>query len=583
MMIKKIKLAILVLLSISISSCEEISEIVKELELEETDGVISVDGKFSGLDASGEEESYSSVPKDMTLITLNDIEIENGTILDMRKYMPPVGDQGKYGTCTSWATGYYTRTIVHARENDLSSADLRNKSNQYSPLDIYLSIPHGTQSEYSGCGGSCIHHAFEKMITRGIAKMSDVPYENLDCSKPSPAVESEYGPGKIDHYRRLDDITVQEFKNQLSMGRPIAIGAKLGPGFFRYNSGVLQDDDYAEWDAAGKHAGHAMCVVGYDDEKGPNGAFLIANSWGERWGDDGFVWVDYDFFTGGVFCKYAYIIESDKGADPIIDENIIDPNSRVDGKDIITTVLEDRKGDVTDYNPNPGPRDRSVQYNVFNKGSHSILASDDWNIVYYYYNAYDPENDWGMVFYDYYTDDVSSEATKGESGDINDLNMSLPTYAQWNWWNYIDIPAGYSVGRALDGSEADMVMDYELPSDLNGKYYFVLFADGFNSLDEKYEQNNYLFFTGKERKPITINNGVIDESSLKSTSISFSSANAMELKESQPNAYTPEEIAMLMSYQKRNGILQEHAKAFKNSLKSGKTKAPVKRFVPSLK
>ena len=274
------------------------------------------------------------------------------------------------------------------------------------------------------------------------------------------------------------------------------------------------------------------------------------------------------------------MIESDKDTDPVIDANVIDPSSRVDGKDLITTILEDREGDVTDYKPNPGPRDRSVQYNVFNKGSETIPASDDWNIVYYYYNAYDPENDWGMVFYDYYTDDVSAEASKGESGDINDLTMTLPTYGEWNWWNYIDIPAGYSVGRALDGSEADMVMDYELPSSLSGKYYFVLFADGFNSLDEAYEQNNYLFFTGADREPITIENGVIDESNLKSGIVT--SANAQELKDDQPNAYTPEEVAMLMNYQKRNGILQQRAKEFKTSLKSGTLKAPVKRFVPSM-
>ena len=36
-----------------------------------------------------------------------------------------------------------------------------------------------------------------------------------------------------------------------------------------------------------------MVVVGYDDAKQ---AFLLMNSWGRQWGDNGFCWVDYDLF-----------------------------------------------------------------------------------------------------------------------------------------------------------------------------------------------------------------------------------------------------------------------------------------------
>ena len=39
--------------------------------------------------------------------------------------------------------------------------------------------------------------------------------------------------------------------------------------------------------------GHAVLIVGYDDEKD---AFKIVNSWGSDWGDEGYGWVSYDFF-----------------------------------------------------------------------------------------------------------------------------------------------------------------------------------------------------------------------------------------------------------------------------------------------
>lgn len=36
-----------------------------------------------------------------------------------------------------------------------------------------------------------------------------------------------------------------------------------------------------------------MLVVGYSDQYQ---AFKLVNSWGEGWGDGGFVWVDYEAF-----------------------------------------------------------------------------------------------------------------------------------------------------------------------------------------------------------------------------------------------------------------------------------------------
>jgi hypothetical protein len=40
------------------------------------------------------------------------------------------------------------------------------------------------------------------------------------------------------------------------------------------------------------YGGHAMCVVGYDDQK-YGGAFEVQNSWGNDWGNGGFFWVRY--------------------------------------------------------------------------------------------------------------------------------------------------------------------------------------------------------------------------------------------------------------------------------------------------
>jgi uncharacterized protein (TIGR02145 family) len=39
---------------------------------------------------------------------------------------------------------------------------------------------------------------------------------------------------------------------------------------------------------------HAMVLCGYDDQIH---AFKVLNSWGEKWGNKGYIWIDYDFFN----------------------------------------------------------------------------------------------------------------------------------------------------------------------------------------------------------------------------------------------------------------------------------------------
>ena len=58
--------------------------------------------------------------------------------------------------------------------------------------------------------------------------------------------------------------------------------------------------------------GHAMCIIGYDDQK-EGGSFQIMNSWGSSWGSDGIAWVRYPDFEH--FTREAYGIHPMGSAD----------------------------------------------------------------------------------------------------------------------------------------------------------------------------------------------------------------------------------------------------------------------------
>ncbi len=562
------------LLMFFLVSCEDFIESMEEEEEQIDDQDDDVDDDFgTGLDKDKEEESLKTIPSDLSLVTIADANVNTGSRVVLTDYVPPVRSQGQYGTCTAWATGYYARTIMYARENNLSKTDLEDDRNVFSPLDVYLSIDRAPN-----CGGSWPGSAFEVMQNRGIATLATAPYENLgDCSQsPSSSWTNEASKYKIDSYRTVDFTSVEAVKSYLQQGRPVQVSCVLGLDFQSKRDGeVMYSDDYSG--SPDNHGRHAMVCVGYDDDKGANGAFLIVNSWGTNWGDDGYVWIDYKYFTAGEDANglvySAYVIEGDKGglSDEILDDDVINPNHRVDGKDLMASELIDREEKEYDD-------DRYITYNVFNRGKAEIPASDQWNVVYYYYNAYDPEDDFGILVYDYYTDEVGVKGDWGYSFD--ESHATLKAYGDFNYWNNVDVPSGKAVATAAEGSGGDynFTVGYDVPDHLNGDYYFVLFADGFNVIEEQYEQNNFRFFTGKGGKPVKITNGVVDESSLKSTG--KRSANALELKKESPNAYTTDEIKGLIQYQRKAGILDEKAQQFlKNAQKRDGRNLRGKRIV----
>jgi C1A family cysteine protease len=53
--------------------------------------------------------------------------------------------------------------------------------------------------------------------------------------------------------------------------------------FQAYKGGVFNERDPGR-------INHAILLVGWDDAKG---AWLMKNSWGVRWGEAGYMWIDY--------------------------------------------------------------------------------------------------------------------------------------------------------------------------------------------------------------------------------------------------------------------------------------------------
>ena len=120
---------------------------------------------------------------------------------------------------------------------------------------------------------------------------------------------------KIDGYQRLfylkdaKQLKIQTVKKSLAEGNPVVIGMRCPPSFEKADGQAVWNPK--EGPKTPYFFGHAMCVIGYDNQK-YGGAFEIMNSWGSRWGNNGFIWVRYRDFAD--FAKYAYVLQLSKAA-----------------------------------------------------------------------------------------------------------------------------------------------------------------------------------------------------------------------------------------------------------------------------
>ena len=486
-------------------------------------------------------EDLTHIPRDMNTELIGrqyGISEDLPQKADLTHYMPPIGDQGNYGTCVAWATGYYYRTYLRAKAFNLTkNSGLSNSENQFSPKDLFWAI----DKIYKGsdCDGTNFEPAFNVLQNRGVATMNVVPYQNLgDCSQtPDELWTRDANKYKIARWRLIDQSKFNQtcIKSYLNQGIPVAFCAKVG-----YEFQLFKGTRFTSQNLSSGYGLHAMVICGYDDDKE---AFRVINSWGDSWGDDGYVWVDYNLFFEN-FAINGFVAYSDDNNNNPYDD---DSPSNYD--------LEPTFIDFLDCSGKSDPTWRTIRYDVKNVGTQTIPSSKNWTIALLYYNAYNLK-DYNFVLIDYYTNKF------GNQGDVcpkwtEDSEWGKPLSiiqvgAEGYSWNNVDIAGGQSVAGAVFNTES-FRWDVKMPDDLNGDYFVAICADAFNNLKEIDESNNMLLATNR---PIHFVNGVPTNLQNKKGGVGKSYNDVLL---ADPNAYTPEEVLAFIQVQKKSGIFEREA------------------------
>jgi hypothetical protein len=200
--------------------------------------------------------------------------------VDLSGRFPKAGYQGQQGSCTAWATAYAVRSY-YGRGTQVWQ-NYAPEDQVFSPAFVYNHL----HSDAQCSKGTSISAALDFIRDAGVPPMSSFPYQLDSCTlQPGGDVQDIASRFKIRSWRSLAADRLDDVKGQLASGNPVIFGMNITDEFLTLGRAQIYDDS-----TSAKTDGHAMVIVGYDEEKQ---AFKVFNSWGTGWGDEGYGWISY--------------------------------------------------------------------------------------------------------------------------------------------------------------------------------------------------------------------------------------------------------------------------------------------------
>jgi len=216
----------------------------------------------------------AGVPVKTHNVAPNDIPKE----FDARKQWPglvhPIRDQAQCGSC--WA---FSGSEVLGDRFAIASG---KASPVLSPEDM-VSCDTGDQ----GCNGGMLDNLWEYLVSTGIVSDACFPYGA--GTGVAPACASKCADGEAwNKYKAADYFhftSVADAQAEIMKNGPIQAAFMVYKSFLSYKSGIYQKHWWQFWDQ--ELGGHAVKVVGWGEENNTP-YWIVANSWSESWGEDGY-------------------------------------------------------------------------------------------------------------------------------------------------------------------------------------------------------------------------------------------------------------------------------------------------------
>ncbi|MBL0270501.1 MAG: hypothetical protein KAX45_03765 [Chitinophagaceae bacterium] len=200
-------------------------------------------------------------------------------------YVTPARDQ-QCGNCWSYsAMGAYEGSYLRVNGASAAAANSLNTSEQH--------VVNCSGAGNCGPEGGLAYQVFEWMVNnnKNIERESVLPDAGVVGSCGATAPSTNYFAtdwGVVDPSGDVTKIaSVASIKEAICKYGPVAASLVSTQALQDYTNGVFYENPS---NYANPSSNHAIIILGWDDDKN---AWLIKNSWGADWGENGYGWIDY--------------------------------------------------------------------------------------------------------------------------------------------------------------------------------------------------------------------------------------------------------------------------------------------------
>ena len=215
--------------------------------------------------------------------------------------LPAVKDQGTYGTCWTFASLGALETSYNAQGLGSSAPDLAELHMAWyvykDPRPKYA--VNYDESKSPLMVGGTYAKAVAFLARASTASESDIPYDNISQVEELTAGKL---PENYQHPIRLAEAYELNAVTEANRDEIKRLVYKYGAVSIAYDNNSEGYSGSSYYFPSAKGWGHAVMIVGWNDDysasnfgtnPGTNGAWLVKNSWGDSWGDNGYFWMSY--------------------------------------------------------------------------------------------------------------------------------------------------------------------------------------------------------------------------------------------------------------------------------------------------
>ena len=273
-----------------------------------------------------------------------------------KTYVGEARSQGACGSC--WA--FATMTVFEAAEKIVNN--LRLDFSEQHMVDCAKGAGfYGGTEDAGSCRGGFMHMVFDYLEEEGAALEDAVPYQAKDLTcDPSKATKHKVAAwGFVDQFSSVPKTST--LKESICKYGPAAVAVHVNDSFKMYAGGVYDDDVKGT-------VNHAVVIVGWDDLRG---AWLVRNSWGTWWGEDGYMWIKYGANNIGEQAVWATVAPNEPA--PVVQRKRRQLNikNKTGGALEVKVQYRNRTG----WQPAVGPTKEMLTYTIAD-GAEALVGRD---------------------------------------------------------------------------------------------------------------------------------------------------------------------------------------------------------------